>query len=1308
MEPEPTFGLRCFLFGAMAMFQGTEPLALPSTEAARSLLAYLLLHRRKRQARLALAGIFWPEMPESEARQRLSQALYQVRRALPELIEANAVTLSISPEVEIWVDVDAFRWWVAPSSSGLLPDSIHSVDRGHRLSALQQAVRLYKGDFLEGFYDDWVLTEREHLQEQYLRALEELVGLEKSAGRYLQALEHALRMLEVDALLEPIHREVMRLQFALKRPEDALKQYKLCCNILKEELDVKPEDETIALAQEIASQQERSSSTPYLPAIHHNIQCEHHEVLSGQVPLVGRTTERAQLLAFLQDALDGFGGIVLLEGEPGVGKTRLVQELARDAEWRSMQVLRSGGRQNEGLSPFNPLVEALGSDLSPLRVEQLLQLVEAAWLLALLPLFPKLSEVEGLQEMTALNELPPEQERQRLFDAFAQVLVAWGAIKPMLLIIEDVHWVDEDSLDVLSHLAEPVRHSHVLIVCTYRGDEARTQPGLWQRLETISRVDNCHPVALGRLDLQFSNELVRRILKMDKPVDVFAAHLYQETGGNPLFILETIRALRDEGVLFQDSDGSWSTDWDGTTLDYRELPASTVIEQTISRRLLQIPPDLRALLDVAAAIGSQVDIRLLQASTALEPRPFIAGLQTLVQRQLLEETQRGYRFSHEKVRQVVYAEIEANERIRLHQRIFQALIAQSPEQAATLVSHATLGELWEQAVEYHLQAGKKAQTLQANQTAWDHFTQALDTLFRRASFCESQKAELAFELYLARSSLAWIRGDVPQQEADIQELVRLAESLADPKRKAEALIQYAYFLCNTLDEYEKARQEARTALELANEHTWPHLAAQALQQLGVAYQRSDDYQSAEQALKQAIEKWKGIPGERIALAEACIYLAQVYERSGDLFKAKAQAQMAANLAQESQSLPVQARACALMATLAYRENDFQAAIQHNQEGLELARQIGHQHNQAVMLCNLGFDYWALGDYANVIEFTRKGLEIYRRISNRRGVILCCDNLSALYIELGQYEQAQEILSQGLALASQIDFTHAETQLLINQGRLYLEQGDLRSASRIYRQAAAAVREIPYLCGGVQFGLGVVRLAKGDYRRAGRHFERAVGDFEAAGERAFATAARSYLAIARLGLGEQEDAARLSSQAIAEMEAAGGGEHVQDIYLHRYEILAKVGQIQPALDALQRAYQAVQSRAARLPDTWRDHYLYSVSINRRILTVWEQMRPRTVQVRLARGGVPSGRPLRLGESVQVTWTIETPDDAALTEKGERRKVQVMRLLDEANAQGAAPTVDDLANALQTSRATIKRDLAALRQAGHVVITRGGRT
>ena len=442
--------LHAYLFGSLELVQGEESLTLPTSATARSLLAYLCIHRGHPVPRSALAGTFWPELPESRARRSLTQSLGQIRSDLPDIIAADTHTVQIHPEASVWVDVEEFSRLVN-WETGILGDQSTNLPIYQSAS---EAVELYRGDLLESFYDDWVLTERENLRKMYLLALEQLVHIHKSAGRYQEALDSALTLSKAARLRESTHREVMRLHFLLGRPQAAIQQFDNYRQILRTEMGQEPEPETLALADEIAR---RSGDTlgPHLPTTPPpDATFTLQDSRPLRLPIVGRKDERERLLTCVEPIFDAGqrgGGVVIVGGEAGVGKTRLVQEVASDVEWRGGQVLWGRGTELELTPPYGPLALALGSGITPLRAGQLRQLVDQVWLQVLIPLIPELTS--QLPELHPAPPLAPAQEQARLCEALVQFLKGWAQITPLMLILEDLQWADKDTLGLLPTLA---------------------------------------------------------------------------------------------------------------------------------------------------------------------------------------------------------------------------------------------------------------------------------------------------------------------------------------------------------------------------------------------------------------------------------------------------------------------------------------------------------------------------------------------------------------------------------------------------------------------------------------------------------------------------------------------------------------------------------------------------------------------------------------------------------------------------------------------------------------------------------------
>ena len=363
------------LFGGFTIRHDNAVIHLPS-QASRSLLAYLAAHAHQNHARSRLAGLFWPERAESTARRRLSHALWEIGQALPEVqgqpyVLREGESLRFNTALPHRIDVVEFRaaWQALPPE-----------DDAAALPGLRRMVELYAGELLAGYYDDWILIEQERLRELYLQALLRLVNGEKRAGDFERALAACLTLIAADPLREASYQEGIRLYLHLGREHEARRLLARCQATLMAELGVEVDEATVALLTE-HDEQNAATNDPSAAAAE----------LQHDLPLVGRATERGQLLRHLDACRAGSGGLVLLEGEAGIGKSRLLRAVAEDATWRGIDVLWGQGREFGDQRPYAPLVEALQSYLSPVRAQKQATVLEPLWLGVVAPLLPWLA-----------------------------------------------------------------------------------------------------------------------------------------------------------------------------------------------------------------------------------------------------------------------------------------------------------------------------------------------------------------------------------------------------------------------------------------------------------------------------------------------------------------------------------------------------------------------------------------------------------------------------------------------------------------------------------------------------------------------------------------------------------------------------------------------------------------------------------------------------------------------------------------------------------------------------------------------------
>ncbi len=1001
--------LRIHLLGGLSLAWDDQPVPPPAGAAARSLFAYLLTYRDRPHARALLAGTFWPDLPDEVARRRLRQALWQIRSALAGLLApvpfllADADTIQVNPAAPVWLDVDEFlvkapspkpKTQTGKSETEVLDLGLGAWGLG--LGILREAVALYRGDFLPGVYDDWALLERERLRAQYLDALDRLAAGLQVQGDHEAALGYARRLAAEDPLREEAHRAVMQLCLRLGRPAEALKQYEVCRAILADELGATPAPETTALARQIAAQAEVSPPPPAADAD------------AAPLPLVGRQAERVALLAHVEAALAGRGGLALVEGEAGVGKTRLVQEIAQSAAWRGLTVAWGRAQELAPAPPYSLVTEALQAALSPLRANQLADLVPGIELRAVSRLIPALADWLPHDRLPPHVPLGPAQDRARLLDALADVVLALGQIAPHLFILEDLHWADESTLAALAHLTPRLTGSRVLMIATYRSGEARERPPVWQTMQALDRAGLRERLILDRLDAAAAGELVRRRLGLPAAVPRFEARLYAETQGHPLFLLETLQALRDEGVLKRDAAGAWRTPWDETTTDYAELPLPASVREVIARRLKRLDPPTRAVLDAAAVLGQDLDFATLARLSQLDRAAALTVVSDLVRRRFLAEGPAVYAFSHDLVRRVVYQALGDDERRRLHVQAGATLEALHPAQVESLAHHFDRGNVRDKALAYTLQAGERAEGSYDYPAALAHY--------ERASALAGDDPAARWDALARQEQVLAVLSRREAQARVLDEMWTLAETLNDPARQARTRYRQGW--------REVLAGESTPALAWLDEAAHLARAAGALDLLGLC-------------LTAAARAWWRIGDAarcQAAIAEARSLFQQTGNRRGELQVLN----MLGNLHLGMTGDCIQA--------LAYFE-----------ENRRLAHELNDPYAQASAQGNMGIAYALLGGYSCSLEMLAEAFQVMERVGDRQWQGIIRRWQAANYWILGDLAQARAVAEEALAICRAVSERNFEIALLELLGQIALEHAELEQARSYFQQAIAVAQ-----------------------------------------------------------------------------------------------------------------------------------------------------------------------------------------------------------------------------------------------------------
>jgi DNA-binding SARP family transcriptional activator/tetratricopeptide (TPR) repeat protein len=709
--------LRARLLGGLDLRIGDRRLPELDSARAESLLAYLLLHREAPQQRQHLAFTLWPDSTEPQARTNLRHVLHNLRRALPDadrFIGVGQRTLQWRPDAPLWLDVAVFEQAVAEGR-------------------LDEAVETYAGELLEGSYDEWLLDERERLGQIHLDALERLAQQLEEQGRLGDAIRYSERLRRQDPLREEAYRALMRLHDASGDRAAALRTYHVCATTLVRELGVEPSAATRGHYEALLT----AAAEP-----------EPHEgapTTFTATPLIGRRVERARLAELWRATERGSAQLVLVNGEPGVGKSRLVEELRSWCAHGGAVIAETRSYPVEGAMAYGALVAWLLSESIASRLDRL----ERAHLTELARLLPEL--LSRVQDLAPPEPLPEDEQRQRLFTAAARAILAAGA--PLLLVADDLQWCDVQTLQFVHYLLRAEPEARLLVAATARREEIDDHHPVSELVAALQALGAITEVGLERLSREETGLLAERIAS--KTLDAAEAdRLYGDSEGNPLFLIEALRAAPDAAAA---PPGHMSEK----------------VRAVITSRLARLSEPAAELVGVAATIGREFTAQVLADASEANEEVLVRGLDELWRGGLVRaQGASAYDFSHGKIREAAYRALSPAKARRHHLRVAHAL-----ERAHAGAFGAVSGEIAthyeaagaaESAIAWHVKAAEAAQGLHASAGAVRSLERALDLALELPAGRERDELELTTLTQLPAPLVA-VEGYLSERVAQVHE-----------------------------------------------------------------------------------------------------------------------------------------------------------------------------------------------------------------------------------------------------------------------------------------------------------------------------------------------------------------------------------------------------------------------------------------------------------------------------------------------------------------------------------------------------------
>ena len=967
--------LKIYLLGSPMITIGDRQVEF-DTRKALAMLAYLVVTGMPHQ-RDTLAALFWPENDQAGARAALRRTLSVLKAGLPgDSLHITREQIGMHPGGRCWCDVQEFSKLVSLLVSQLISHSGSRTSAGELnstefMAKLQAAVNLYRGDFLAGFslrdspaFDDWQYLQSDFYKQHLATALSELAAAQCSQNSFADAISSGRRLLGLDPLREDAHRLLMLCYTRAGQRNAALQQYRSCVRILDQELGVSPVPETTQLytrileGEDIPMPAEKPEFEKEVPLASSEVGLDSKPFLSP-FPLVGRSRQTETMLKLYQQEARR-GCVLVLKGEPGIGKTRLAENFLAFAHKQGAPIMRARGYPGQTSLAYALFIDAFQSlTWDAARVKQIRQLPQGT-----------LREAARLIPAADLTRSSPGDSwsdtplaRARFFDAIRQVIVTvLSGTPPGVLFLDDVHWADPASLELLSYLTRRLPGQSIFVLLTTSSEPLPET--LQQLIYESQRAQNGSTLALDRLKETELRDLVQVGMHTDPNQSrEIAARLFQESEGLPFFVVEYLELLSQEQLAGRDLE----------QLTRQALPVPNNVLNLLKSRLSSLDETTLQVLAAAAIVGRSFDFDTLQGVSGRSLQETLSSLEILLSKGIVEEISLAhgthlstYDFSHDKLRQYVTQQTSSVRRRLLHRRAAESLLQQNRSSRDAMAHASLIAFHYQQAGQdelaagYYQAAGDQAASIYAHRLAIQYYQDALAAGAKEPALLHENIGDLhtrSGEYQAAITSYHRAAALVsPDGAARLEHKLGIVHQRRGEYELAECHYQAALDMsaddsietCSTLIDWsqvkrlqgdlEQAVLLAEKALALAEAHTWSALIAKAHNHLGI------------------LSRLRGDPG-----------------------KARQHLETSLAITREIHEPAVEVAALNSLALLAAEEAEVSTGIQYSQAALEICRKIGDRHQEAAILNHLAELQHALHEEALSMDYLKQAVAIFAEI-----------------------------------------------------------------------------------------------------------------------------------------------------------------------------------------------------------------------------------------------------------------------------------------------------------------------------------------
>jgi tetratricopeptide (TPR) repeat protein/KaiC/GvpD/RAD55 family RecA-like ATPase len=801
-----------------------------------------------------------------------------------------------------------------------------------------------------------------------------------------------------------------------------------------------------------------------------------------ETQLIDRADEMRLLREAVDRAVRGEGGVVFLYGEAGIGKTRLARELAAYARLLGMRVL--SGRcpalfRMDGVPPYILWKEVVKDYLEVCTPEQLYKVI-GNYPIEVSKLVPELKQM--LRTIPESFPLSPENSRDRLFEAVSQFITNISKEAPLLVILDDLQWTDESSLLLLHYLARGAYKESLILLGAYRDTDVDERHPLKPVLAELNRERLLQSVQLKRMSFDDVSEMIKRILEQDDIPREFCELIYERTRGNPFFVEEVIKSLKEEGVVYREDDK-----WKIREVSKIEFPET--VKSVIKKRVSRLDDECQSILTLASFVGNDFTFEALCGVTGVEEDKLLELMEGLLKTGLVKErVVRGedvYCFADVIVRDVVHEEVSHLRHKKLHNKVgcsLEKLYAEKiDEHLGELAYHFLEAGDKDKALGYFLKAGEKASKIYANSEAVSYFQSALGLLEEK----EGEHREKAHVL----ETLGEIKRIIGEYDLCLKrwnEALLLWKQLDEKDKVAELHRRMAVVLWREVGKTEQARENFERALRILEaEPENVELAALYAARASMSY-FTEDVTKARSWAEKALELAKKLNAFEV-IASSYVDLGLVFGATGERKEAVECQEKALKIALDNGHLDIALRAYNNLA-VKLPEEETGRKLECYEKGLELAKKTGHIMNISWFGVQLATMYFGMGNSDKALTLAEESEALNRKIGNLFNLSNSTRTLGAFYHVSGEWNKGEQYLKESLSISLKINNTQ---QISSSYGFL-----------------------------------GWCSYVRGEYAKAKEYFEKMSQIDEKTGKKAYQMSGSQWLAMNCIELGEIDKARTL--------------------------------------------------------------------------------------------------------------------------------------------------------------------------------------